>query len=117
MKTRVLLGAAALSLLGVLGPGLAGAAPAGSYTATCVPGDDTSVTWRHVKLDQVTLTWSDQAGTAYSTAVVPLGFKQPRGYVITPTPRSGAGLSPTSLIASFEHADGSGTDDVQVACS
>jgi hypothetical protein len=115
MKRRLLLGAMALSLLGVLGP-VADAAPSGSYTVTCLVGGQTSVTWRHVKLDQVTLAWSDQANTAFPSAVVPATFKPPHGYVITPTPRSG-GLNPTSVTAFFEHADGSGTDPVQADCS
>jgi hypothetical protein len=116
MKRRLLLGATALSLLAVLGAGLAGAAP-GSYTVTCAAGGQTSVSWRHAKLDQVAFTWADSAGTAYPGTTVPLTFKPPHGYVITQTPRSAAGLGPTSVTLLLGHTDGSGTDQVQAACT
>jgi hypothetical protein len=117
MRRWFLAGATALSLFGVLGSGVAAAGPVGSYTLTCAVGGQTSVDWAHAKLSQVTFAWSDQANTAYPGAAVPVFFKPPHGYVITPTPKGGAGLAPTNVTAFFQRTDGSGTDQVQAACN
>ena len=116
MKRYLMPWATPLALLGVIGVSAAGAAPIGSYTVSCQVGGQTSVTWQHAKLDQVSFAWSDQAGAAFPGAAVPILFKQPHGYVITPTPKSGTG-GPTSVTVSFERADGSGSDQVQSACT
>jgi hypothetical protein len=95
-----------------------GAARAPSYDLTCAVGVQTLVTWRHAKLDQATFAWVAPAGsnTLYPTVVVPLSPTPPHGFVVAPTAASIGGVSPVSVIVSFEHTNGS-LDDVQADCT
>jgi hypothetical protein len=121
MKKRLLIGAAALSLLGVLGSGIAGAAPAPSYTVACVIGLNTTADWQHVKLSQVTFHWLAPAGnttTTFEDATVPITAKRPRGSAFATTPPAGLdNVNPDRVVVSFTHADGSGTDTAEATCS
>jgi hypothetical protein len=108
-----------VTLLAALGQGVAGAARAPSYVLTCAVGGQTLVTWRHAKLDQATFTWVAPAGSdvLYPTVVVPLSPTPPHGFIVAPTATSIGGVDPVSVIVSFEHANGSGLDDVQAVCA
>jgi hypothetical protein len=121
MKKRLLIGAAALSLLGVLGQGIAGAAPAPSYSVACVVGFNTTANWGHVRLSQVKFHWLAPAGnttTVFDDATVPITAKRPRGSAFATTPPAGTdNVNPDRVVVSFTHADGSGTDTVEASCS
>ena len=64
MKRRLLIGAGAVSLMGVLGQGIAGAAPTPTYTVACVVGFNTTANWQHVKLGRVAFHWVAPAGSS-----------------------------------------------------
>jgi hypothetical protein len=108
----------AVMLLAGLGQGAAVAAPP-SYDLTCAVGGQTLVTWRHAKLDQATFTWvaPEGSGVLYPTVVVPLSPTPPHGFIVAPTAATINGVDPVSVIVSFEHANGSGLDDVQADCT
>jgi hypothetical protein len=118
MKRRFLIGAAAISVLGALGQDIASAGRLPSYDVVCAVGVQTTVNWSHAKLDQVTIQWVAPAGSAitYQDVVVPVSPHPPRGFVITATPTSSEGVNPESAFVLFEHANGSGTDRIPVAC-
>jgi hypothetical protein len=118
MKRRFLIGAAAISVLGALGQDIASAGRLPSYDVVCAVGVQTTVNWSHARLDQVTIQWVAPAGSAitYQDVVVPVSPHPPRGFVITATPTSSEGVNPESAVVLFEHANGSGTDRIPVAC-
>ncbi len=65
MTKKLLIGAAtALSVLGIFGQGMAGAAPAPAYTVACAVGFNTTANWQHVKLSQVTFHWLAPEGSS-----------------------------------------------------
>ena len=97
MSKRLLIAAAASLLLGVLGQGVAGAAPTPKYTVTCVVGDRTIARWQRARLSKVTLDWSAPLGSV--TAGTPLN------------------PNPATATATFTPADGSPPDVVTVNCS
>jgi hypothetical protein len=109
----------AVTLTAAVGQGAAGAGRAPSYAVTCAVGVQTLVTYRHAKLDQATFTWVAPAGSGviYPTSVVPLSPTPPHGFIVTPTATAVGGVSPVSVIVQFEHANGSGLDDVQADCT
>ena len=114
---RFLIAVTASSLLAVLAQGVAGAAPNPRYDVTCVIGGQTTATWRHARLDQATFEWfTAGSATAYATYSAPLTPHPPRGSILT-----SAGtlpeIVPATVRVSFEHAKGSATDDVEVACT
>lgn len=119
MKKRLLIGATAVSLLGVLVPGLAGAAPTPVYTVSCTVGFNTTANYSHVKLSRVTFDWSaPNTSATFSSVSVDITRKAPNGFAFSTTPPAGLdGVNPTQVVVSFVHADGSGTDQVQVACT
>jgi hypothetical protein len=120
MKTRLLIGAAAVSLLGVLGQSIAGAAPTPKYTVACVVGFNTTANWQHVKLSRVTFHWLAPVGSAASfrDATLPITRKAPRGSAFSTTPAATIdGIKPDRVVVSFTHANGSGTDMVEAGCS
>ena len=81
---RFLIGIAAVSLAAVLLQGVAAAAPTPTYDVTCVVGGETTATWRHVKLDQVTLEWFTAGSTtAYASVTPPVTTHRPRGSVVS----------------------------------
>ena len=118
MKKRLLIGATAVSLLGVLVPGLAVAAPTPVYTVSCVVGLNTTANYQHAKLSRVTFDWSAPGTSAtFSSQSVDITRKAPNGFAFSTTPVAGLdGVNPTRVVVSFVHADGSGTDTVQVDC-
>jgi hypothetical protein len=115
---RFLIAVTASSLLAVLTQGVAGAAPNPRYDVTCVVGGLTTATWRHAKLDQATFAWfTAGSATAYATYTTPpLSPHPPRG-IITTSAGTLPGIVPARVVVSFEHANGSGTDPVEVACT
>jgi hypothetical protein len=119
MKRRFLIGAAAISVLGALGQDIASAGRPPSYDVACAVGVQTTVNWQHAKLDQVTIQWVAPAGSAiiYQDVIVPVTPHPPRGFVVTATATSSEGTNPASAVVLFEHANGSGTDRIPVACT
>jgi hypothetical protein len=118
MTKKLLMGAAiALSVLGIFGQGMAGAAPAPAYTVACAVGFNTTANWQHVKLSQVTFHWLAPEGssTIFQDITVPITKKAPHGFAFSTTPPSS--VHPDRVVVSFTHADGSGTDTVEAGCS
>ena len=118
MTKKLLIGAAtALSVLGIFGQGMAGAAPAPAYTVACAVGFNTTANWQHVKLSQVTFHWLAPEGssTIFADITVPITKKAPHGFAFSTTPPSS--VHPDRVVVSFTHADGSGTDTVPAGCS
>jgi hypothetical protein len=105
------------SFLAALIPGVAGAR-APLYDVACAVGVQTTVTWQHAKLDQATFTWlaPTDSGVTFDPVVVPLTPTPPHGFIVTATASSINGISPVSVMVSFEHPDGS-LDQVEVACA
>jgi len=118
VRKRSFICAIAVTLLAAIGQDAASAGRAPSYDLTCAVGVQTLVTWQHAKLDQATFTWvaPEGSGILYPTVVVPLSPTPPHGFIVAPTATSIGGVSPVSVIVSFEHANGS-LDDVQAACT
>ena len=116
MSKRLLIAAAASSLLGVLGQGVAGAAPTPKYTVTCVVGDRTIARWQRARLSKVTLDWSAPLGsvTTYRTVSAAVSPRPPHGSVTAGTPLN---PNPATATATFTPADGSPPDVVTVNCS
>jgi hypothetical protein len=110
---RMLSAATTLLVLGAIGPGLASATPTPSYTVTCGPTGFAQATWQRAKLSQVTFEWVATTGSFDPTSV-PVSRTPPKG-LVTAGPR-GAGSGPTSVTATFTHADGSAADQVTVNC-
>lgn len=120
MKRRLLIGATAMSLLGILGQDIAGAAATPTYTVACFVGFNTTVNWRHVKLSQVSFHWLAPAGSSatFEDANVAITSRAPHGSAFSTTPPTTIdGVSPDQVVVSFTHADGSGTDTVEAGCS
>jgi hypothetical protein len=114
---RFLVGVTAASLFAVLVQGVAGAAPTPRYDVTCVVGGQTTVLYQHAKLDQATFEWFTAGSTtAYVTYSAPISPHPPHGSIIT-SAGTLPGIVPATVRVSFEHADGSGTDKVEVACT
>jgi len=60
-------------------------------------GGQTTVTWRHAKLDQATLEWfAAESTNAYASTTVPLSAHPPHGFIVT-----GAGVFRVSLRQPF----------------
>lgn len=114
MKKRLLIGATAVSLLGVLVPGLAGAAPAPVYTVSCAVGLNTTADYSHVKLSQVKFEWFAGTATTFPSVTVNITRKAPNGFAFSTTAPGG---NPDRVVVTFTHADGSGTDTAQAACA
>jgi hypothetical protein len=120
MKRRLLIAATAVSLLGILGQGIAGAAPTPTYTVACAVGFNTTATWRHVKLNQVSFHWLAPAGSSatFRDTSVAITSKAPHGFAFSTTPPTTIdGVNPDRVVVSFTHADGSGTDTAEAGCS
>lgn len=116
MKKRLLVGATAVSLLGFLGAGVAGAAPTPVYTVSCVVGGNTTANYQHVKLSQVTFEWSAPNAT-FDSVTVSITRKAPNGFAFSTTPPAGLdNINPASVRVSFTHVDGS-TDTVPMNCT
>jgi hypothetical protein len=114
---RFLIAVTASSLLAVLAQGVAGAAPNARYDVTCVIGGQTAANWHHAKLDQATFEWfTAESTTAYATYTAPLTPRPPHGSILT-SAGTFPGIVPATVRVSFEHAKGSGTDKVEVACT
>jgi hypothetical protein len=116
---RLLTTLTVFAALGLLAQGVASAAPTPAYDITCVVGGETTVTWSHAKLDQAVLEWfTAGATTPYATTdPIPLSPHPPHGFILT---SAGTGIGtnvPATVVAFFEHADGSGTDNVQADCN
>ena len=91
MKRRLLIGATAVSLMGVLGHGIAGAAPAPKYTIACVVGFNTTAKWQHAKLSRVAFHWTAPAGSSatFPDRTVTIIRKAPHGSAFSTTPPTG----------------------------
>lgn len=114
---RFLIGVAAASLLAVLVQDVAVAAPTPVYDVTCVVGGQTSAIYRRAKLDQATFEWFTAGSTtAYVSLPVPISPHPPHGSIVT-SAGTLRGIVPARVVVSFKHADGSGTDPVEVACT
>ena len=117
MNKRLLVGASAVSLLGFLAAGVAGAAPTPVYTVSCAVLGNTTAQYQHVRVSQVTFAWS-APGTTFSTITVPITRKAPNGSAFSTTQPAGVdGINPASVTVSFTRADGSGTDTASMACT
>jgi hypothetical protein len=117
MKKRLLVGATAVSLLGFLGAGAAGAAPTPVYTVSCVVGLNTTAQYQHVKVSQVKFEWF-APNTTFQSVTVPITRKAPNGSAFSTTPVAGLdGINPASVTVSFTRADGSGTDTASMRCT
>jgi hypothetical protein len=120
MKKRLLIAATAVSLLGVLGQGVADAHPGPTFTVACPIGSNTTVDWVHVKLSQVTFHWLAPVGnttTTFQDVTVPITAKAPHGSAFSTTPPAGLdNVNPASVVVSLTHADGSGTDTALGFC-
>jgi hypothetical protein len=120
MKRRLLIGATAVSLMGVLGHGIAGAAPAPKYTIACAVGFNTTAKWQHAKLSRVAFHWTAPAGSSatFPDRTVTITRKAPHGSAFSTTPPTAIdGADPDRVVVSFTRANGSGTDTVEAACS
>jgi hypothetical protein len=114
---RFLIAVTASSLLAVLTQGVAGAAPNPRYDVTCVIGGQTAANWRHAKLDQATFEWFTAGNTtAYVSYTAPLSPHPPHGSILT-SAGTLPGIVPATVRVSFRHANGSGTDTADVACT
>ncbi|HEX6662496.1 MAG TPA: hypothetical protein VF025_02370 [Gaiellaceae bacterium] len=106
-----------MSLLGFLGAGAAGAAPAPVYTVSCAVAGNTTAQYQHVKLSQVTFAWF-ASGTTFSSITVPITRKAPNGSAFSTTPIAGLdGINPASVTVTFTRADGSGPDQASMTCT
>jgi hypothetical protein len=116
MSKRLLVAAAALSLLGVLGQGVAGAAPTPKYTVTCAVGDRTIARWQRASLSKVTFDWTAPpgSGVTYPGDSTEVSKRPSHGSVIVATPIN---PNPATATVTFTRADGSSTDVVTVSCS
>jgi len=116
MRKLLLIAAAASSLLGVLGPGVAGAAPTPKYTVTCALGDRTIARWQRVSLSKVTFDWSALPGspTTYPSVSATVAPRPSHGIVTTGTPIV---QNPATATVTFTRANGSPPDVVTVNCS
>lgn len=115
MSKRLLIAAAAVSLLGVLGQGVAGAAPTPKYTVTCALGDRTIARWQRVGVSQVTFDWTAPPGSAavYQSVSATVAARPTHGIVTVGTPIV---PNPASATVTFARADGSPPDVVTVSC-
>ena len=118
MSRRLLIVVGSLSLLGVLGPGVAGASPTPSYSASCVVGGNTTADWQRVKVEQVDFEWFGPAGSSavFETVTVAAPSKAHHGSAFSTTLLSSTGVAPASVRVTFTHADGT-ADQVEAACS
>jgi hypothetical protein len=109
------IGLAAATVLAVLVQDVA-AAPNPAYNVTCIVGGQTSATWRHAKLDQATFEWFTAGSTtAYATLSVPLSPHPPHGSILT-SAGTIPGIVPATVRVSFERANTSGSDPVEMPC-
>jgi hypothetical protein len=116
MKKRLLVGASAVSLLGFLGAGAAGAAPTPVYNISCVVGFNTTVSYQHVKVSQVKFEWS-APNTTFASVTVSITRKAPNGSAFSTTPVAGLdGINPASVLVTFTRADGT-VDSVSMPCA
>lgn len=119
MSKRLIVGAAAVLLVGVVGSGAASAAPTPKYTVTCTIGGSTTAKWQRVMLSQISLAWSAPSGSTAvfpeSSSPVPSTWRH--GLAELGTPVADAGIDPATVTVTFEHADGSGADQVTAACT
>jgi len=114
---RFLIAVTASSLLAVLAQGAAGAAPGPRYDVTCVIGGQTAASWHHAKLDQATFEWFTAGSpTAYASYTAPLSPHPPHGSILT-SAGTLPGIVPATVHVAFQHANGSATDNVEVACT
>jgi hypothetical protein len=114
---RFVIGVAAASLLAVQLQDVAVAAPTPAYDVTCVVGGQTTVTWSHARLSQVTLEWfTAGSATAYATVPVPVTTRRPRGFVVS-SAGTLPGITPATVHVSFRYRNGSGSDQVDAPCT
>ena len=119
MSKRLLIAVSAASLLGVLGvlgQGVAGAAPTPKYTVTCSLGDRTIAKWQRVGVSQVRFDWSAPPGSAtvYIGVGATVAARPSHGIVTVGTPIV---PNPATATVTFTQADGSPADVVTVNCS
>jgi hypothetical protein len=119
MRKQLLVGAAAVSLLGALGPAGASAAPTPKYTITCTLGGSTIAKWQRVALSQITFAWAAPEGstTVFPSFTSPVPSRLKHGLAFLDTPAASAGVAPATVTVTFEHADGSGADQVTETCT
>ena len=115
MRRRLLAATAVLSLLGVFGQGVAGAAPTPKYTVTCVLGDRTTVRWQRASLSRVTFDWSAPVGSTatYQSVSTSVSSRPSHGIAITGTPIN---LNPATATVTLTPADGTPPETVTVSC-
>jgi hypothetical protein len=114
---RFLVGVAAASLVAVQLQGVAVAAPTPVYDVTCVVGGQTSVTWSHAKLSQVTLEWfTAGSSTAYATLPVPITSHRPRGSIVS-SAGTLPGIVPATVRVTFVSGPDRGSDQMTAACT
>jgi hypothetical protein len=114
MRRRLLIVAAALSLLGALGQGIAGASPTPSYSVACMAPGNTTADWQHARVNQVDFHWF-APNVVFETSTVPVTSKAPHGSAFSTTLLSG-GVAPVSVTVTFTHTDGT-TNQVEASCS
>jgi hypothetical protein len=119
MRKQLLIGAAAVSLLGALGAAGAGAAPSPKYTVTCTVGGNTTAKWQRVTLSHITFEWFAPAGSTvvFTSADGPVQSTRRHGLAFLDTPPASAGVAPATVTVTFQHADGSGSDQVTEPCT
>ncbi len=119
MKRQLLIGAAAVSLVGAIGPVGAGAAPSPKYTVTCIVGGSTTAKWQRVTLSQITFAWAAPAGSTitFPSFTGPVQSTWKHGWAFLDTPAASAGVAPATVTVTFQHADGSGADQVTEPCT
>jgi hypothetical protein len=108
MNRRLLIVVGALSLLGGIAQGTAGASPTPSYSASCMVGGNTTGDWQRAKVVQVDFDWFGSAGSSevFETVTVQVGSKGHHGSVFSTTLLSANGVAPASVRATFTQADG-----------
>jgi hypothetical protein len=117
MRSRFLIVLAALSLVGALGQGVAGASPIPSHSVSCVVGGNTTADWQRVRVDHVDFEWFAPAGTSavFETVTVAVTSKGRHGSAFSTTLLSSSGVAPASVMVTFTNTDGT-TDQAGADC-
>lgn len=114
---RVSIGIAAAAALAALTPGVAAAKPSPVYDVTCPVGGQTSATWSHAKVTEVTLEWFTAGSTTpYATATPPVTSHRPRGSVLS-SAGTLPGVTPASVRVTFQRSNSAEPDVVTVPCA